>query len=138
MSVTPKFDLSSLRLMSTSIPPLSSSDVCTTTVVAKMVGLSALETLTLYVPYQSSVLAVEFSKIAKFSTGDYRVGPVDSEVTVAMESPAFEAMFNQVRIDLKDGTLTVTERSATWIKGNLSAKLPNDQAVSLEFELEMP
>jgi hypothetical protein len=138
MSVTPKFDLSSVRLMSTSIAPLSSADVCTTTVVAKMVGLSALETLTMYVPYQNSVLAVEFAKIAKFSSGDYRVGPVDSDVTVAMESPYFEAMFNQARIDLKEGTLTVTERSAAWIKGNLTAKLPNDQAVSLEFVLEMP
>lgn len=138
MSVTPTFDLSSLRIMSTAIPPLQTTDVCTTTVVAKMVGISALETVTLYAPYQNTVLAVEFSKIAKFSTGNYSVGPVDADVTVAMESAAFQPIFKQVRVDLKEGTLTVTERSSVWIKGRLDAKLPNDQPVSLEFELEMP
>lgn len=138
MSVTPVFDLSSLRVMSTRIPPLQSADVCTTTVVAKMVGMSALETLTAYAPYQGSVLAVEFSKIAKFSIGDYSVGPVDSDVTVALESSAFESIYKSSRIDLQDGTLTITERSGVWIKGELDAYLPDNQAVSLEFELEMP
>lgn len=138
MSVKPQFDLSSLAIQTSGIVPVSSDEVCTSSVVAKIVGMSALETFTVYTPYQGSVLGIEMSKVSKFSAGEYSVGPVDATVTIAMESPAFQSPFGNSRIDLKEGTLTVTERSAVWFKGNFDAQLPNGVPISAQFELELP
>lgn len=138
MSVTPGFDMGSFSFQSTTLGNLTSSDVCTNTITAKYLGVSALDTVTVYTRHNGKLLAMELSKVGKFGVKTYNVGTEITDVSIALESELLVAPYKDTRITLSDGTLTITKSSNVWLNGEISAKLPDGKTFTSQFELERP
>lgn len=138
MSTRAAFDMGSFAFQSTLLGNASLTDVCTNTITARYLGVPALEAVTVYTRHRGATLAMELTKVGKFNQTNYNVGTEVTDVTVALESELLKPTFNDSRITLSNGTLTITKSSNVWLNGEVSARLPNGQMFTSQFQLEKP
>lgn len=138
MSVNPVFDMGSFAFQSTPLGNLTSTDVCTNTITAKYLGISALDTVTVYTRHRGTLFAMELSKVGKFNQTTYQVGTEVTQVSVALESDLLKTPYKDTRVTLTNGTLTITKSSNVWLNGEVRARLPDGQLFTSQFQLEKP
>ncbi len=138
MSVNPVFDMGKFSFQSTPLGNLTTTDVCTNTITAKYLGISALDTVTVYTRHRGTLFAMELSKVGKFSQATYPVGTEVTQVSVALESELLKSAYKDTRVTLTNGTLTISKSSNVWLNGEVSARLPDGQLFTGQFELEKP
>lgn len=138
MSVNPVFDMGSFAFQSTPLGNLTTTDVCTNTITAKYLGISALDTVTVYTRHRGALFAMELSKVGKFSQTTYQVGTEVTQVSVALESDLLKTPYKDTRVTLTNGTLTITKSSNVWLNGEVRARLPDGQLFTSQFQLEKP
>lgn len=138
MSISPAFDMGTFAFQSTLLGNLSATDICTNTVTARYLGVSALEAVTVYTRHRGATLAMELTKVGKFNQTTYNVGTEVTDVTVALESELLKPTYKDTRVTLSNGTLTITKSTNVWLNGEVSARLPDGQLFTSQFQLEKP
>ena len=138
MAVTSGFDMGSISFRSTALGNLDSTDVCSNTVTARYLGVSALDTVTAYTRHNGKLLAIELSKVGAFGVSTYTVGTEMTQVSVALESELLTTRYRETRVNLGKGTLKITKSSNVWLHGELAAQLPDGSPFTASFQIEKP
>lgn len=138
MSVNALFDMGTFAFQTTTLGNLNTTNVCTTTVSAKYLGVPALETVTAYTKHNNKILAIELSKVGKFSQTTYSVGTEITDVSIALESELLQTPYRDTRINLSNGTIKITKTSNVWLNGEINAQLPDGKAFTSQFQFEKP
>lgn len=138
MALTSVFDMGSFAFQSQALGNLTTTDVCTNTISARYLGVSALDTVTVYTRHRGVLLAMELSKVGKFGQNTYTVGTEITDVSVALESELLLSRYKDTRVTLSNGTIRITKSSNVWLNGEVSAQLPDGQTFTSQFQLEKP
>lgn len=138
MALNTTFDMGSFGFQSALLGNANLTDVCTNTITAKYLGVSALDTVTVYTRHRNTTLAMELTKVGKFNQATYNVGTEITDVTVALESTLLRPTFGETRVTLSNGTITITKSTNVWLQGEVRAQLPNGQPFTSQFNLEKP
>jgi hypothetical protein len=138
MAVTTQFDMGNVSFSSTALGNLDTKDVCSNTVTARYLGVSALDTVTAYTRHNGKLLGIELSKVGSFGLNTYVVGTEMTQVSVALESDLLLPRFRESRVNLTKGTLKITKSSNVWLHGELAAQFPDGSPFTATFQLEKP
>ncbi|MVF12206.1 hypothetical protein FT643_08615 [Ketobacter sp. MCCC 1A13808] len=113
MSTSALFDMGKLSINGGDLGSIASSNLCVQSDYASVLGQATQDRFSATIPLQGKPLTFDISRMGRLSKGTYEV-------------------------NLRNGTLTITEDSDVWFKGNFSADMPNGQTVSGNFEFEKP
>lgn len=138
MALTSVFDMGNLSFRSTALGNLDTTDVCSNTVSARYLGVSALDTVTAYTRHNGKLVGIELSKVGSFGVNTYTVGTEMTQVSVALESDLLTTRYRETRVNLGKGTLKITKASNVWLHGELTAQLPDGSPFSATFQFEKP
>lgn len=140
MTTNPTFDMGSFQISGGDLGSISSSNLCVQSDYASVLGQATQDRFSGTTILNGQPLTIDISRMGNISKGTYDVNRdmSDGGIQVFLKSEALKARINRSEMNLRDGTLTITEDSSIWLKGNFSANMPNGQTVSGSFEFEKP
>ncbi len=138
MSTNPRFDMGSFQISGGDLGSISTSNLCVQSDYASVIGQATQDRFSGTTLLSGHPLTVDISRVGNLKTGSYTINRDMSEggVQIMLRSEALRSRVNRTEMNLRNGTLTITEDSDVWIKGNFSADMPNGQTVSGSFEFE--
>ena len=134
------FDMGSLTLAGDGVAPLATTDVCVVSTDAKVLGAATQEAYSGHTQYLGNTLTFELTVMGAISKKTYEVEREANlgQAQIRFVSESFKGSLNRTEVALRNGSLTVTEDSAAWLKGDFSGEMPNGVVMSGGFELEKP
>lgn len=140
MSVAATFDMGDMALTSPELGNLNFSDLCVLSSNAKVLGVTANDTITAATIYNGQPLSVELVVMGNLKNGSFDVKrePGLGDASIRLQSESLKPVLNRSELSLIDGTLTITEDSLVWTKGSFSGTMPNGSTLSGTFSFENP
>ena len=140
MSTKAVFDMGNLSVSGGDLGSIASSNICIQSDNANMLGQATQERISATTLLNGKPLVLEISRMGSIGRGTYDVNRDMAEggVQIFMKSDALKSRINRSELNLRNGSLTITEDSLVWMKGNFSAEMPNGQLVAGNFEFEKP
>lgn len=140
MTTSAVFDMGSLSMSGGDLGGISSSNICVQSDYARILGQATQERYSASTLLNGQPLTFEISRMGAISRGTYDVNRDMSEggIQIFLKSEALKSRVNRSELNLRNGSLTITEDSLVWVKGNFSADMPNGQTVAGNFEFEKP
>ena len=140
MTTNPAFDMGSLAMSGGDLGSISSANLCVQSDYANILGQATQERYSATILLNGQPLTFEISRMGSIGKGTYDVNRDMSEggIQVFLKSEALKPRVNRSELNLRNGSLTITEDSLVWVKGNFSADMPNGQTVAGNFEFEKP
>src|SRR5690606_2097634 len=140
MATTPRFDMGSLQMNANSLGNLSFSDLCVLTTDARVLGVTAQDTIAASTVYKGKPLLMEVQLMGNLKTGTYRLAkdPELGQALLRLESEGLKDALNRSEVLLESGTLTITEDGAVRMKGSFSGTMPNGELLGGNFDFEKP
>lgn len=140
MDLDTQFDMGNVSVAATGIGSANFTDLCVMSSDARVLGIATQETYSAVTIYNGNSLLFELTVMGPIGTTSYDVereaGSGDAEIRLVSES--FKAPFNRSEIQLRNGTVNITEDSDVWLAGTYSADMPNGDAMNGTFRLEKP
>lgn len=140
MSTKAVFDMGSLSISGGDLGSISSTNICIQSDNARILGQATQDRFSATTLLGGTPLTFEISRMGNITTGKYAINRDMAEggVQVFLKSEALKSRVDRTELNLRDGSLTITEDSKVWLKGNFSGKMPNGQTVTGSFEFEKP
>ena len=140
MSTSAVFDMGNLSVSGGDLGSIASSNICIQSDDARILGQATQERISATTILNGKPLVLEISRMGSIGKGTYDVNRDMSEggVQIFMKSDALKSRINRSEMNLRNGSLTITEDSLVWMKGNFNAEMPNGQLVAGNFEFEKP
>lgn len=140
MSTSAVFDMGSLSVSGGDLGSISSSNICIQSDTAEILGQATQERYGATTLLNGQAMLFEISRMGNIGKGTFDVNRDMSEggIQVFMKSEALKPLINRTEMNLRNGSLTISEDSEVWLKGSFSAQMPNGQTVSGNFEFEKP
>ncbi|MCG8316761.1 MAG: hypothetical protein MI976_26390 [Pseudomonadales bacterium] len=134
------FDMGSLAVDGNGFGEISFSDLCVISSIAKALGVTTYEEYSAGTVFNGAPMEFRLTLMGNLAKGSYTVArePQGGEASILLRSQALLAVFNRSEMLLNNGTVTITEDSTVWLKGDFSATMPNGELLSGSFELEKP
>lgn len=138
MSTSARFDMGSFRISGGDLGSISTTNLCVQSDYASVLGQATQDRFSGTTILSGQPLTVDISRMGNLRVGTYDINRdmADGGVQIMLRSNALKARINRTEMNLRNGSLTITEDSDVWLKGNFSADMPNGQTVSGSFEFE--
>jgi len=140
MATNPRFDMGSLKMSATSLGNLSFSDLCVLTTDARVLGVTAQDTIAASTVYKGKPLLLEVQLLGNLKKGTFSLAkdPELGQALLRLESEALKDALNRSEVLLDNGTLTITEDGTVRMKGSFSGTMPNGELLAGNFDFEKP
>ena len=140
ISTSAVFDMGNLAVSGGDLGSIASANICTQSDHANILGQATQERISATTLLGGQPLILEISRMGSIGEGTYDVNRDMSEggIQIFMKSDALKSRINRTEMNLRNGSITITEDSLVWMKGNFSAEMPNGQLVAGNFEFEKP
>lgn len=134
------FDMGSLSMQGTGFGNRNFTDLCVISSDAKVLGQTTYEEFSAGTIYNGETLEFRMRIMGNIGTSTYSLvrEPESGEASILIQSQALIDVFNRTEVALRDGTVTITEDSNVWLKGNYSGVTPDGVLMTGDFELEKP
>lgn len=134
------FDMGTLNLASETLGVVDFDDLCVVSSDGKVLGTATQELYSANVLYNGNPLRVDISVMGAVSKKTYTVArePGIGEAQIRLVSESFLNSFNRTEINLRNGSLVVTEDSKAWVKGTFSGEMSSGEVMNGTFSLEKP
>lgn len=134
------FDMGSLNISGTGFGNRNFTDLCVISSYAKVLGQTAYEEYSGGTIYQGETLEFRMRIMGNISVRTYELvrEPEGGQASIVIKSQALLDNFNRTEMDLRDGTVTISEDSTVWLKGTYTGLTPDGETVSGSFEFEKP
>ncbi len=140
MSTNAVFDMGNMSVSGGDLGAIASSNICIQSDNADILGQATQERISATSILNGHPLVLEISRMGSIGKGTYDVNRDMSEggIQIFMKSESLKDRINRSEMNLRNGSITITEDSKVWMKGNFSAEMPNGQLVAGNFEFEKP
>ncbi|MEE2732894.1 MAG: hypothetical protein VYA55_18890 [Pseudomonadota bacterium] len=140
MSTKAVFDMGSLSVNGGDLGSIASSNICIQSDNARILGQATQERISATTILNGKPMILEISRMGSIGKGTYDVNRDMAEggIQIFMKSDALKSRINRSEMNLRNGSITITEDSKVWMKGNFNAEMPNGQLVAGNFEFEKP
>lgn len=138
MATTTIFDMGNFAISGGDLGSISTSNLCVQSDYASVLGQATQDRYSATTLLSGKPLTIDISKMGNLRTGTFQVNRDMAEggVQIMLRSDALKSRINRSEMNLRNGTITITEDSTVWFKGNFQAEMPNGQTVSGTFEFE--
>ena len=138
MATTTISDMGNFAISGGDLGSISTSNLCVQSDDASVLGQATQDRYSATTLLSGKPLTVDISKMGNLRTGTFQVNRDMAEggVQIMLRSDALKSRINRSEMNLRNGTITITEDSTVWFKGNFQAEMPNGQTVSGTFEFE--
>ena len=140
MALPERFDMGDITISGTTLGTISFKDICIVSTEAKVLGQITLEEYYAGVMYRGEPMEIKLTVMGNIGVRTYDVvrDPGLGEAGITLKSDGLLVAFNRTEMDLRDGTITITEDGNVYLKGEFSANMPNGNTLTGTFELEKP
>ena len=140
MALPESFDMGDITISGTTLGTISFKDICVVSTEAKVLGQTTLEEYYAGVMYRGEPMEIKLTVMGNIGVGTYDVvrEPDLGQAGITLKSDGLLVAFNRTEMDLRDGTITISEDGNVYLKGEFSANMPNGNTLSGTFELEKP
>lgn len=134
------FDMGSLSVSGSGFGSRNFSDLCVISSDAKVLGVTTYEEYSAGTIYNGETLEFRMRIMDNVGLATYPVEkePVSGQASIVIKSEGLKDNFNRTEMTLRNGTVTITENTNVWIKGNYTGYGPEGNQLSGSFELEKP
>ena len=135
-----RFDMGSLSISGSGFGNRNFTDLCVISSDAKVLGATTYEEFSGGTLYNGETLEFRMRIMGNIGASTYTVvrEPEAGEASIVIKSQGLLQSFNRTEMALRDGTVTITEDTHVWLKGNYNAVMPNGDNISGSFEFEKP
>ena len=140
MALPLTFDMGTLSINGTGMGNNTFTDLCVISSDAKVLGATTYEEYSAATRYNGESLEFRMRIMANIGVATYSLvrEPAAGEASIVIQSQALIDDYNRTEVALRDGTVTITEETNVWLKGNYSGVTPDGVLLTGDFEFEKP
>lgn len=140
MATAAKFDMGSLQLSAPQLGTLNFSDLCVLSSDARVLGVLTQDNFSATTLYNGKPLLLDVAVIGTLKVGTFKLSgsPALGEATLRLQGDGLKNPLKRTEVAFEKGTLTISENTSVWLKGSLSATMPNGSTLSGTFAFEKP
>lgn len=140
MATTAKFDMGTLQLSATQLGTQNFTDLCVQSSDARVLGVATQDNYSATTLYNGKPLLFDILVIGNLGKGTYKLSstPAVGEATLRLQGEGMKTPLNRTEMSFDKGTLTITDDTTVWLKGNFSATMPNGTPITGNFSFEKP
>ncbi|MDX1695547.1 MAG: hypothetical protein R3208_17415 [Ketobacteraceae bacterium] len=134
------FDMGTLSINGSGMGNNTFTDLCIISSDAKVLGKTTYEEYSAATLFKGETLELRLRIMANIGAATYSLvrEPAAREASLVIRSQALIDVYNRTEVALRDGTVTITEDSNVWLKGNYSGVTPDGVLLTGDFEFEKP